>query len=107
MLGNAFQPGVNSTTVCAVTASSTFFPIPGNGDVFLLFNSGASGLLIFIESCGGSSGQPAATVTTSLCIPPLATYPIPIARRPDSTGITAIASAAGPTNLYVSVGVQT
>src|SRR5208282_5945443 len=105
MLGNAFQPATLGQTTISVGATSSFTTVPGNGDVLMLFNAGASGLLIFIESCGGSNGITAATVAGSFCIPPLAAYPVMIARHPGDTGISAIASAAGPTNLYVSVGV--
>jgi len=105
MLGNAFQPAVLGQTTCSVVGTSTFFPVPGNGDCFIVYNSSTT-VICFIESTGGSNGVTAATVAGSMAIAPGLTSPV-LARHPGDTGISAIGSAAGPTNLYVSVGVET
>ena len=104
MLGNAFQPATLGQVTISVAATSSFTAVPGNGDCLQIYNSGTT-VLVFIESCGGSNGVTAATVAGSYCVPPGAN--VVIARHPGDTGISAIGSAAGPTNLYVSAGVQT
>lgn len=99
MLIDPFQPGNQSQTTCSVTAASQFFLCGGNGYAVEVWNAGSN--TVFIETTSAGTGN-SATVANSYPVGPGQCKVIQM--HPQDTGITAIASVAGPTTLFVTRG---
>jgi hypothetical protein len=102
MFLDPFQPGNLSTIAISVTNSAAFTVVPGNGGAFELWNSDPTNA-VFVEATNG-------TITAVVPTSTAGSYPIGagqrvvIQARPGDTGLSCIASVAGPTNLFVARG---
>lgn len=106
----AFQPGILAQTTLSVTNSSAFTVIPPTtggtgqwaqgGEAVEITNAGTN--TVFMEFCGGQNGIVAATVANSYAV--AAGQCKVVSMHPGDTGVSAIASVAGPTVVFVTRG---